>query len=125
MNTMKSINHTWPEAEAAAISGNRISSPNYPEGCFVFYQVPSEVPEAIIPKMSSLPPAVKAEFVRRGGPISYSHQYGFVFETNHIVGWLPSEDDKNASDWIIHHEDAPNNFTAAPVSETAGTAKPL
>lgn len=91
----------------------------------MFYQVPSEVPEAIVPKMSSLPPDVKAEFVRRGGPISYSDQFGFVNPSSRIVGWLPWADDHKATDWIIHHEDEPADFTAAPVSETAGTAKPL
>lgn len=122
---MKTINQTWDEAEGAAKSGRRIASPTWSDGVFVFFQVPSEVPENIVPKMSSLPNDVKAEFVRRGGPLRYNHQWALVHPDNSICGWLPGTEDVAAVDWIVFHEDAPNNFTAAPVSETAGTAKPL
>ena len=35
------------------------------KGLFVFKQIPSEVPITVVPKMQSLPEAVKDEFLRR------------------------------------------------------------
>lgn len=121
------INHSYGEAlEAAAKQGKRISREGWNgKGLFVFVQVPAEVPESIIPKMSSLPNDVKAEFVRRGGPIRYKNQLAMVYPDGTVYGWDSSPSDQLEHDWCIHHEDEPAAFTAAPVSETAGTAKPL
>ncbi len=120
-------NKTFGEAIAAAKEGKRISRAGWNgKGMFVFVQVPSEVPEAIIPKMSSLPNDVKAELARRGGNIRYQNQMAMVYPDNNIYGWLASPSDCLESDWCIHEEDqSTENFAAAPVEETAGTAKPL
>lgn len=70
-------------------------------GMFVFRQVPSRVPAAIVPKMSSLPQAVKDVLVARGGDLQYSNQFALVKPDNTINGWAPSSADTLAEDWII------------------------
>ena len=121
----KTESHSFDEAMEASKSGKRISRASWPEGQFVFTQVPSEVPETIIPKMSSLPSDVKAEFVRRGGSIRYQNQRAIANKDQVIEGWHADLDDETATNWIIWHEDeGAEEFTAAPVAETAGTAKP-
>jgi hypothetical protein len=70
-------------------------------GMFVFRQVPSKVPSAIVPKMSSLPQAVKDVLVARGGDLQYSNQFALVKEDNTINGWAPSSADALATDWTI------------------------
>ena len=120
-------NKTFGEAITAAKAGKRISRAGWNgKGMFVFVQVPSEVPEEIIPKMSSLPSDVKAELVRRGGSIRYQNQMAMVYPDNNIYGWLASPSDCLESDWCIHEEasDEPT-YEAAPVAETVGTATPL
>lgn len=119
-------NHTFGEAITAAKAGKRISRAGWNgKGMFVFAQVPSEVPEAVVAKMSSLPPDVKAEFVRRGGSLRYQNQLAMAYPDNNVYGWVASPSDCLETDWCIHHEDTPANFTAAPVEETVGTATPL
>jgi Protein of unknown function (DUF2829) len=71
------------------------------KGLFVFMQIPSEIPEEVIPKMQSLPQSVKDEFARRGGSISYSNQMALVNPNNSINGWSPSSSDTLAEDWTI------------------------
>lgn len=121
------INHSYGEAlEAAAKHGKRISREGWNgKGLFVFVQVPAEVPAEIIPKMSSLPNDVKAEFVRRGGSIRYRNQLAIVYPDGTVYGWDSSPSDQLENDWCIHHEEQPAHFLPAPVSETAGTAKPM
>ncbi len=119
---------TFGQAIKAAQLGKRISREGWNgKGMFVFVQVPSEVPEAIVPKMSSLPPEVKAELVRRGGSISYHNQMALVYPDSKIYGWTPSPSDALADDWCIHHEESLTlgEYKAAPVEETVGTATPL
>lgn len=67
---------------------------------------------------------VKAELVRRGGALRYQNQMAMVYPDNNIYGWVASPSDCLEKDWCIH-EEAPSDFTPAPVAETAGTAKPL
>jgi hypothetical protein len=71
------------------------------KGMFVFREVPAQVPAVIVPKMSSLPDAVKAEFEKRGGNLWYSNQFAIVKADNTINGWAPSGSDTLAEDWII------------------------
>ena len=75
---------------------------------FVFMQVPSEVPAEFVPRMSSLPKSVKAEFKRRFEDESaqidalyYNDQLALVNPSNLISGWAPSTNDALANDWII------------------------
>jgi len=71
------------------------------KGLFVFRQVPSQIPADVIPKMQSLPDAVKAEFEKRGKGIEYSNQMAIVNQENEINGWVPSGSDALAEDWVI------------------------
>lgn len=87
------------------------------KGMFVFKQVPSEVPMAIVSKMQSLPTEVKEEFWRRkneasdngnmimseSNPLSsirYVNQLAIVYPDNSIHGWSPSPADILANDWF-------------------------
>ena len=119
-------NHSFGEAISAAKEGKRISREGWNgKGMFVFMQVPSEVPESIIPKMSSLPNDVKAELVRRGGSIRYQNQLAMVYPNNNIYGWVASPSDCLESDWCIHDLIGEASYPAAPVADTVGTATPL
>jgi hypothetical protein len=78
------------------------------KGLFVFEQVPSKVGVDIIPRMTSLPESVKAEFSKRFSKdntldlyIKYSNQLAIVKPNNEINGWSPSTSDTLANDWII------------------------
>jgi len=82
------------------------------KGLFVFQQVPSEIPIAVVPKMQSLPEAVKDEFARRTehafetetnypfDSIRYNNQLAIVDKENNINGWSPSVTDALSGDWI-------------------------
>ena len=86
-------------------------------GNFVFKQVPSEVPAAVIPKMTSLPQQVKDLVTARGLPLRYDNQFALVDLANNVSGWSPSSADALANDWEALHP-----FAVA--GETVGTAKP-
>ena len=116
------IDQTFTQALEAAKSGYMISRKGAGEWR-IFYQVPSTVPAAIIPKMSSLPNSVKTLFHHRGGDIRYIDQFGLISPDNTITGWIPRTEDLEASDWVIHMEPQ-MDFAAAPVAETVGTASP-
>lgn len=118
-------NVDFQSALTAAQNGHLISREGWNgKGLRVFMQVPSEVPEAIIPKMSSLPASAKTLLVARGGSIRYQKQAALIHPDNTIEGWSPSLSDAMATDWEIHMEPE-GDFTAAPVEETVGTARPL
>ena len=80
------------------------------KGLFVFKQVPSEIPMTVVPKMQSLPEAVKDEFLRRtetktNNPfdsIRYNNQLAIVDQANNINGWVPSVSDVLADDWVSY-----------------------
>lgn len=93
---------SFGEAIAALHEGKRIARAGWNgKGMFVFKQVPSEIPAETIPKMQSLPQAVKDEFVRRGGSIRYFNQLAIVYPDNSIYGWLASPSDVLENDWCI------------------------
>lgn len=95
--------------------GMMISRASWQEGEFIFMQVPSRVPHAVIPKMSSLPEAVKQEFINREkkttsesgdaphnhSTIDYSNQIAKVHQDNTIFGYTASPQDILAEDWFI------------------------
>lgn len=84
----------------------------------MFRQVPSEVPAAIISKMTSLPQAVKDVLVKTGGSITYQNQFCIVYPDNSLHGWQPSGSDALAADWCIWGEHVV-------AGETVGAATPL
>jgi hypothetical protein len=78
------------------------------KGLFVFMQIPATITKDIVPKMTSLPDSVKAEFERRFNDpaeqidaIYYSNQMALVGPSNSVNGWAPSASDTLAEDWII------------------------
>lgn len=93
----------------AAKQGKRITREGWNgKGLFVFMQVPSVIGKEIVPKMQSLPQAVKDEFVRRFeskeeqiDSIYYDKQMCLVNPSNLITGWSPSTSDALSNDWII------------------------
>lgn len=107
---------SFGEAIAALHEGKRVSRAGWNgKGLFIFMQVPSEISKDIVPKMQSLPEAVKAEFQRRfdanaGGQIEanpdwnsirYKNQLAMVYPDNAIYGWVASPSDVLENDWCI------------------------
>ena len=90
------------QALELVVSGRMIAREGWNgKGLFVFRQVPSIISVEIVPKMQSLPDAVKVELGSRGyESISYSNQLALVDEHNHITGWSPSTSDALADDWF-------------------------
>ena len=109
MNIIKQ-NQTFGEAIAEVKKGKMIARDGWNgKGLFVFMQVPSEIGKEIVPKMQSLPQAVKDEFVRRFedeneqiSSIFYNDQLALVNTSNLISGWSPSTNDAMAEDWIVY-----------------------
>lgn len=103
---------TFGEATKALKEGKRVQRKGWNgKGLFIFMQVPSSVPEKIIPKMTSLPQTVKDEFERRKNllaeewqpdfEIRYHNQLAMVYPDNNIYGWVASPSDVLEEDWII------------------------
>lgn len=74
---------------------------------FIFKQVPSEIPKEVVPRMTSLPEAVKGEFQRRfesiqfqANAIYYQNQLAIVSPSNQIEGYSFSVADFGATDWV-------------------------
>lgn len=112
----------------AEMHGDRIRRKSWPEGVFVFVQVPCEVPVGIISKMSSLPQPVKDHFVSTGKPIQYCEQMGLVTPDNIVRGWLPLPEDAEADDWIVLDFKILKRIEPwylASTEETVGAAQPI
>jgi hypothetical protein len=88
------------------------------ESTFVFMQVPSQVAAEIIPRMTSLPAAVKKVVIERRLPLRYQDQFALVTPDNNVYGWVPSASDSLATDWCT-----PDFYVTA--DETVGTATPM
>lgn len=95
----------WYNIITKGVHGNtRIISEDDLNLKFVFRQVPTKISLDIVPKMTSLPEQVKAEFLKLGKELHYQNQFAMVgvFEDrNEIHGWRPTEEDKEATDWVI------------------------
>lgn len=102
-------NGTFGQAVQAMKDGKRVARSGWNgKGLFVFMQVPSEIGKDIVPKMQSLPQAVKDEFERRFNSseaqidaIYYNNQMAIVNPSNLICGWAPSSSDALATDWVV------------------------
>ncbi len=100
---------SFGSAITALKQGKRVTRQGWNgKGLFVFMQVPSEIKKEIVPKMQSLPQAVKDEFVRRFedeneqiDAIYYNDQLALVNPSNLITGWSPSTADALADDWEV------------------------
>lgn len=90
------------QAIEALKEGKRVARQGWNgKGMFIFQQVQSEINEDIVPKMQSLPQAVKDEFAKRGGGIRYKNQLAMVYPDNTIYGWVASPSDVLENDWCI------------------------
>ncbi len=104
-------NQTFAYALLALNQGLRVSRAGWNgKDMFVFLQVPATIDvETVVPKMQSLPPAVKNYFMKRMddygnsvyGKIHYDNQFALVKPDNTISGWHPSVTDVQATDWEI------------------------
>ena len=102
---------TFEEAILALREGKMVKRQCMKNDVFIFMQVPQSISRDIVPKMTSLPPAVKAEFERRfndfscrensGEAIHYRDQLAIVNKKNEITTWSPLPDDVFAHDWVI------------------------
>lgn len=100
---------TFGEALKALKNGFMVRRTSWHSCHFVFRQVPSQIPQEIVPKMQSLPDSVKEEFARRFqdenfqvDSIYYDNQFAYVNESNLIQSYSPSVEDCQAEDWIIY-----------------------
>ena len=118
-------NQTFGQAIETMKGGRIVSREEWGGKMFLFMQVPSEVPAAIIPRMTSLPDAVKDVVAARGLPLRYQDQFALVHLNNDVCGWSPSPSDALATDWQSH--DGYPQFIEGHLiaGETVGTAKPL
>jgi hypothetical protein len=106
---MENTGKTYGEAIAALEQGKMVQRAGWNgKGMFVFKQVPAVISKEIVPKMQSLPQAVKDEFERRfSNPaaqidaIYYNNQMAIVNSSNGIDSWVASSSDTFAKDWII------------------------
>lgn len=103
-------NLDFGQAIKALKEGKRVARAGWNgKGLFVFMQVPSIIPMETVPKMQSLPQAVKDEFERRFqsardikfATINYKNQLALVSPDNTITSWAPSVSDALEEDWCI------------------------
>lgn len=115
MNTNKveeevTIGLTLGEATEHLNEGEMISREGWNgKGLFVFKQIPSKISvDIIVPKMQSLPQAVKDVFKARKAQddnldlITYENQLAIVNKDNVINNWSPSVSDTLATDWYVY-----------------------
>ena len=72
------------------------------KGMFVFKQVPSPIAAEIVPRMTSLPQAVKDEFIQRVQGPAYESQMAIVHPDGQVDSWVASSSDTFATDWQIY-----------------------
>lgn len=101
-------NQNFGDAVKLLKDGQPLRRSIWPKGFFVFRQVPAEIKKDIVPKMQSLPNAVKDVFIKRFNDpknqidaIYYNNQLAHVGLSNLITGWQPSIEDVMAVDWEI------------------------
>lgn len=100
---------SFGEAVVAMKNGRTVAREGWNgKGLFVFMQVPATISKDIVPKMQSLPPAVKEIFAKRFedpaqqiDAIYYSNQMALVGPSNTVNGWAPSASDALSDDWYI------------------------
>ncbi len=94
--------HTYGEAIEHLRKGGVITRPSWNgPNMYVFKQVPSKVPAEIVPKMSSLPEAVKRRMMEDGTSPDYQNQMAIVKPDGTIDSWVASSADTFATDWIL------------------------
>jgi hypothetical protein len=100
--------YNFGDAIAALKAGKRVAREGWNgKGLFVFMPVPAQIPLETVPKMTSLPDSVKAEFARRGTGPAYSNQLALVKPNGEVNGWSPSTPDALADDWMVLPDETP------------------
>jgi len=104
------------DAIKALHEGKRVARKGWNgKGLFIFMQIPSVINMDIVPKMQSLPQAIKDEFIKRHtsgvyptnvdpiemNTIKYKNQLVIVYPDNTIYGWVASPSDILENDWCI------------------------
>ena len=95
------------EAVEALKQGKLVRRKNWSKNeNFVFRQVPAEIPDTVVPKMTSLPEKVKEKFshiwaIQRINSIQYHNQMALVQEGGFITSYNPTTVDIFAEDWEI------------------------
>lgn len=71
------------------------------KGIFVFKQIPAEIGLDIIPKMQSVPQAVKDRMIKTNTTLKHTNQMGLVQPNGRVDSWVASSSDTFANDWYI------------------------
>ena len=74
------------------------------KGMFIFKQVETDVNKDSIPRMTSIPNAVKDILVKRDLNLIYMNQYAIVYPDNKIYGWVASPSDISSNDWMVFEQ---------------------
>jgi hypothetical protein len=96
-------NRTYGAALEAAKDGKRISREGWNgKGMFVFQRPGDTLAADFIPKVKSLPEAVKAFLAEQGRDIEFLPYLCMWSATGEVVnGWLASQTDMLSSDWCV------------------------
>lgn len=98
--------HSFGDVLPYLAAGYPVARGDWYKDCFIFQQVPSVVPGAIIPKMTSFPPIVK-RILGEEFPLHYFDQIaqvnfgGGMDGASTIQGYTPSVEDLLALDWYV------------------------
>jgi hypothetical protein len=97
------INNQEIGAVAKALkNGQRASRMDWAKrGEYIFRQVPSSIAMEVVPKMTSLPEAVKKSIINSELPPNYINQIAYVGQNGDISSYTFSAEDILADDWII------------------------
>lgn len=99
----RAVNKSMDFAIAMLRAGRMVRRSNWPEGTFIFEQIPSKILGDIIPKMTSLPLKVKIEFKERNAThLEYDDQIAIVDSKNVIRSWSCSHADLFAKNWEVY-----------------------
>ena len=69
------------------------------DGKYVFKQVPSNIPQSVVPNMTSLPQSVKDKIGDTQTGLFYRNQLALMHPDGTIDSWSPSSEDIFAIDW--------------------------
>ena len=95
-------NLNYGQAIEALKEGQRIAREGWNgKGLFVYKQIPAEIGLHIIPKMQSVPQAVKDVMVKTGTTLNYTNQMAIVNANGRVDSWVASSSDTFAEDWVI------------------------
>ena len=84
-------------------NGEVIYRKAWDESIVVFKQIPANITEDIIPKMTSVPPQAKAMILQSAKCIKYRHQaIQYDMSNGRATYWIPTITDLAAKDWEVY-----------------------